>query len=153
MFATHRLVLDQHVWSPPWERCGSVDRCPRLALGLARTLADARDALLNSSPLKRGRTSPLRLSALPGTKGSALAKIQDNPDDTKDKVHRNPHASMLRGRQVRCRPTALPGLSSALYYYVLLGSLLRTWKAIIGVNAEFCRLYITLDVLSRLSSS
>ena len=59
MFATHRLVLDQHLWRLPWARCGAVDRCPRLALGLARTVADVRDVLL-----KRGWTSPLRLSSL-----------------------------------------------------------------------------------------
>ena len=58
MFATHRLVLGQHLWRLPWERC-SVDRCPRLALGLARTAADVRDVLM-----KRGWTSRLRLLSL-----------------------------------------------------------------------------------------
>lgn len=60
-----------------------MDRCPRLALGLARTAADVRDVLL-----KRGwlhleawldfTSSPVSLAQ---NKDSTLAMIQYNPDD------------------------------------------------------------------------
>lgn len=71
MFATHRLVLGQHLWRLPWERYGSVDRCPRLALGLARTVADVRDVLLERPSWLDFTSSPVCLGQ---EEGSTLAE-------------------------------------------------------------------------------
>jgi hypothetical protein len=100
-----------------------VDRCSRLALGLARTVADVRDVLL-----KRGwlhleawldfTSSPVFLVQ---NKGSTLAKIQHNPDDMRytatptpvwlKDAKRDVVRPLLQVRRQRCTTT---------YYYVLL---------------------------------
>ena len=93
-----------------------MDRCPRLALGLARTVADVRDVLLERPSWLDFTSSPVSIAQ---NKDSTLAMIQYNPDDMKytatptpvwlEGAKRDVVRPLLQVRRQHCATT---------YYYV-----------------------------------